>query len=45
MYRYEDLSQEIEQMLGITTLKDTRVYQEARAEGRQEGERSLILKP
>ena len=48
MYRYEDLSQkEIEQMLGITTLKDTRVYQEAKAEGRQEGrqegERSLIL--
>lgn len=30
-------------MLGIT-LQQTRVYQEAKAEGREEGERSLILR-
>jgi predicted transposase/invertase (TIGR01784 family) len=44
VYRYEGLSQrEVEQMLGIT-LKQTRVYREIKEEGREEGERSLILR-
>lgn len=44
MYKFEQLSQrEVEQMLGIT-LKQTRVYQEIKQEGRQEGEQSLILR-
>ncbi|MCD8489058.1 MAG: Rpn family recombination-promoting nuclease/putative transposase [Desertifilum sp.] len=43
-YKFANLSrQEVEAMLGIT-LQQTRVYQEAKAEGREEGERSLILR-
>ncbi|MEB3338745.1 MAG: DUF4351 domain-containing protein, partial [Leptolyngbyaceae bacterium] len=47
-YKFTHLSrQEIEQMLGVS-LQETRVYQEAKAEGRQEGrqegERSLLLR-
>ena len=34
----------IEQMLGLSELKQTRVYQEALQEGRQEGEVSLVLR-
>ena len=38
MYKFPNLSrQEVEQMLGLSELKQTRVYQEALAEGRQEG--------
>ena len=37
--------QEIEVMLGfVDDFKQTRVYQEAHEEGREEGERSLILR-
>jgi predicted transposase/invertase (TIGR01784 family) len=48
VYRFTNLTrQEVEQMLGIT-LQETRVYQDAKAEGRQEGrlegERGLILR-
>ncbi|MFB2936705.1 Rpn family recombination-promoting nuclease/putative transposase [Aerosakkonemataceae cyanobacterium BLCC-F154] len=44
VYKFTNLSrQEVEAMLGIT-LEQTRVYQEAKAEGREEGERSLILR-
>ena len=44
VYKFEQLSQrEVEQMLGIT-LKETRVYREIKEEGREEGERSLILR-
>ncbi len=43
VYKFTSLSrQEVEAMLGIT-LQQTRVYQEAKEEGRQEGEQSLIL--
>ena len=38
IYKFPELSrQEIEQMLGLSELKQTRVYQEALAEGREEG--------
>lgn len=44
VYKFEQLSRkEVEQMLGIT-LKETRVYQEIKEEGRIEGERSLIFR-
>jgi predicted transposase/invertase (TIGR01784 family) len=47
VYKFEQLSRkEVESMLGIT-LKETRVYQEIKQEGREEGEqreRSLILR-
>jgi predicted transposase/invertase (TIGR01784 family) len=44
IYQFTHLSRrEVEAMLGIT-LGQTRVYQEAKAEGREEGERSLILR-
>jgi len=43
VYKFANLSRrEIEQMLG-TALQQTRVYQEAKEEGRGEGQRSLIL--
>jgi predicted transposase YdaD len=42
VYKFTNLSRrEVEAMLGIT-LQQTRVYQEAKEEGRQEGEHSLI---
>jgi predicted transposase/invertase (TIGR01784 family) len=49
VYKFPSLSREaIEQMLGLSELKQTRVYQDARQEGIQEGReeaaRSLILK-
>jgi predicted transposase YdaD len=31
-------------MFGVSELKQTRVYQEAKAEGKAEGEQSLLLK-
>lgn len=38
VYKFPHLSrQEVEEMLGLSELKQTRVYQEALAEGRQEG--------
>jgi len=38
VYKFPQLNrEEIEQMLGLSELKQTRVYQQARAEGRQEG--------
>ena len=44
VYKFTNLSrQEVEAMLGIT-LGQTRFYQEAKEEGREEGERSLILR-
>ncbi len=45
VYKFPQLSrQEIEHMLGLSELRQTKVYQEALQEGRQEGERSLILR-
>ena len=53
VYKFPQLSREaIEQMLGLSELKQTRVYQEAlqegreegREEGRQEGEVNLVLR-
>ena len=45
IYKFPDRSrQEIEQMLGLSELKHTRVYQEALEEGRQLGELALILR-
>lgn len=48
VYKFTSLSrQEIEAMLGLTTIQETRVYQEAKAEGEKKGierERSLILR-
>lgn len=39
IYKFPDLSRnEVEEMLGLSELKQTRVYQEAKSEGRQEGE-------
>ena len=39
VYKFEQMSRlEVEAMLGLT-LQETRVYQEAKAEGREEGER------
>lgn len=44
VYKFEQLSRtEVELMLGIT-LKETRVYREIKEEGREQGERSLILR-
>lgn len=53
IYKFPELSrQEIEQMLGLNELKQTRVYQEAleegleqgRQEGRQEGELAVVVR-
>ena len=53
IYKFPNLSwQEIEQMLGLNELKQTRVYQEAleegleqgRQEGRQEGELAVVMR-
>ena len=53
IYKFPNLSwQEIEQMLGLNELKQTRVYQEAleegleqgRQEGRQEGELAVVVR-
>ncbi|UBF24260.1 Rpn family recombination-promoting nuclease/putative transposase [Kovacikia minuta CCNUW1] len=48
VYKYPELSrQEIETMLGLNELKQTRVYQEALEEGREEGrqrEATLVLR-
>ena len=44
VYKFEQLSpKEVESMLGIT-LQETRVYREIKEEGREEGERALILR-
>lgn len=44
VYKFEHLSRmEVEEMLGIT-LRETRVYREIKEEGREEGEKSLILR-
>ena len=44
VYKFENKSQrEVEEMLGIT-LKETRVYREIKEEGREEGEKSLVLR-
>ncbi|NJL64961.1 MAG: Rpn family recombination-promoting nuclease/putative transposase [Methylacidiphilales bacterium] len=44
VYKFDQLSRiEVEEMLGIT-LRETRVYREIKEEGREEGERSLILR-
>jgi predicted transposase/invertase (TIGR01784 family) len=45
VYKFPQLSREdIERMLGLSELRETKVYQEALQEGRQEGEQSLILR-
>ncbi len=49
VYKFPELNrQEIEQMLGLSELKQTRVYQQAlaegRQEGRQEGELAVVLR-
>jgi predicted transposase YdaD len=45
VYKFPKLSrQEIEAMFTLSDLKQTRVYQDARQEGRQEGELSLVLR-
>ena len=45
MYKFPNLSrEEIEAMLGLSELKKTRVYQEARQEGREEGKLETKLK-
>lgn len=44
VYRFTEKSrQEVEAMLGLT-LQETRFYQDAKEEGREEGERSLLLR-
>ncbi|PSB45094.1 hypothetical protein C7B80_18365 [Cyanosarcina cf. burmensis CCALA 770] len=44
VYKFENKSQrEVEEMLGIT-LKETQVYREIKEEGREEGEKSLVLR-
>ncbi|MFM6481674.1 MAG: DUF4351 domain-containing protein, partial [Microcystis panniformis] len=44
VYKFTNLSrQEVEAMLGLQ-LADTRVYREAKEEGRQEGESALVLR-
>ncbi len=44
VYKFTNLSrQEVDTMLGLQ-LADTRVYREAKEEGRQEGESALILR-
>jgi predicted transposase/invertase (TIGR01784 family) len=45
VYKFPSLSREaIEKMLGLSELRQTKVYQEALDEGRTEGERSLVLR-
>jgi predicted transposase YdaD len=45
VYKFPHLSrQEIEQMLGLSEIRQTRVYQEALQEGRQEEGLSLVLR-
>ncbi len=45
VYKFPKLSREaIEEMLGLSELKQTRVYQDALQEGRQEGEQAGLLK-
>ena len=45
IYKFPELSrQEIEQMLGLNELKQTRVYQEALEEGRLEGELAVVMR-
>ncbi|MBS3025688.1 MAG: DUF4351 domain-containing protein [Dolichospermum sp. DET50] len=44
MYKFENLNrQEVESMLGIT-LKQTRVYQEIKEEGREEATFNLVMR-
>lgn len=44
VYKFSNLSRlEVEAMLGLR-LEETRVYQEANADGKLEGERSLVLR-
>jgi predicted transposase YdaD len=44
VYKFTNLSrQEVDAMLGIS-LQETRVYQESREEGREAGQRSLVLR-
>jgi predicted transposase/invertase (TIGR01784 family) len=44
VYKFENKSQrEVEEMLGIT-LRETRIYREIKEEGREEGEKSLVLR-
>jgi predicted transposase/invertase (TIGR01784 family) len=44
IYKFPNLTrQEIETMLGLSELKQTRVYQEAHQEGEQRGEQKLVL--
>lgn len=45
IYKFPNLSwQEVAAMFGLSELKQTRVYQQGREEGREEGEQSLILR-
>ncbi|MBZ8181338.1 Rpn family recombination-promoting nuclease/putative transposase [Oscillatoria salina] len=45
LYKFPNLSREdIEAMLGLSELKQTRVYQEAKEEGREEGREEATLK-
>jgi predicted transposase/invertase (TIGR01784 family) len=45
VYKFPSLSREaIENMLGLSELKQTKVYQEALEEGREEGEQTGVLK-
>jgi predicted transposase YdaD len=45
VYKFTDLNrQEAEAMLGITTLQETRFYQEAKEDGREEEGRALVLR-
>jgi predicted transposase YdaD len=45
IYKFPQLSrEEIERMFGLSELKQTKVYQEALQEGRQEGEVLLVLR-
>jgi predicted transposase YdaD len=45
VYKFPRLSRrEIEAMLNLSELKQTRVYQEAKQEGQQEGQLTLLLR-
>jgi predicted transposase/invertase (TIGR01784 family) len=45
VYKFEQMSQkEVETMLGITTIQQTRVYQEAKEEGREEQTVNIIIR-
>lgn len=45
MYKFpQKTREEIEAMFNLTDLKQTRVYQEAFAEGNQQGEANLVLR-